>query len=61
VYAPPGAPKAKPYATFYQLFVGKGAVFQKHQHAIFPASIPDGTSNTILLVESGTAVPWTKP
>jgi RNA polymerase sigma factor (sigma-70 family) len=26
-----------------------------------PASIPDGTSNTILVVEAGTPVPWTKP
>jgi hypothetical protein len=60
VYAPPGASRAKPYATFYQLFVGKGAAFQKHQHATF-ASFTDGTSNTILIVEAGTPVPWTKP
>jgi RNA polymerase sigma factor (sigma-70 family) len=26
-----------------------------------PASIPDGTSNTLLIVEAGKAVPWTKP
>jgi hypothetical protein len=26
-----------------------------------PASIPDGTSNTILVVEAGSAVVWTKP
>jgi RNA polymerase sigma factor (sigma-70 family) len=26
-----------------------------------PSSIPDGTANTILVVEGGIAVPWTKP
>ena len=26
-----------------------------------PASFPDGTSNTILIVEAGNPVPWTKP
>jgi hypothetical protein len=26
-----------------------------------PASFPDGTSNTILIVEAGKAVPWSKP
>jgi hypothetical protein len=26
-----------------------------------PASIPDGTVNTFLIVEAGEAVPWTKP
>jgi hypothetical protein len=27
----------------------------------FPASFTDGTSNTLLVVEAGEAVPWTKP
>jgi hypothetical protein len=27
----------------------------------FPAHFTDGTSNTILIVEAGNAVPWTKP
>jgi hypothetical protein len=27
----------------------------------FPASITDGTSNTILIIEAGNPVPWTKP
>ena len=26
-----------------------------------PASFPDGTSNTLLFVEGGEPVPWTKP
>jgi hypothetical protein len=61
VYAAPGVKTREPYTTFYQVFVGGGAIFEKHQAARFPASIPDGTSITILIVESGTAVPWTKP
>jgi RNA polymerase sigma factor (sigma-70 family) len=37
------------------------AVFVKGVPSRFPASIPDGTSNTILIVEAGNPVPWTKP
>jgi hypothetical protein len=61
VYAPPGVKTREPYTTFYQIFVGTGAPFQKHQLARIPASFPDGTSNTILIAEAGNAVPWTKP
>jgi hypothetical protein len=61
VYAPPGVKTREPHTTFYQVFVGGGAIFEKHQRAAFPASIPDGVSNTILIAEAGTAVPWTKP
>jgi RNA polymerase sigma factor (sigma-70 family) len=61
VYAPPGIKTREPYTTFYQVFVGGGAIFEKHAQAAFPASIPDGTSNTILIAEAGSAVPWTKP
>jgi RNA polymerase sigma factor (sigma-70 family) len=61
VYAPPGVKTREPYTTFYQVFVGGGAVFEKHRRPAFPASIPDGTSNTILIAEAGAAVPWTKP
>jgi RNA polymerase sigma factor (sigma-70 family) len=61
VYAPPGVKTREPYTTFYQIFVGAHAPFQKHQLARIPASFPDGTSNTILIAEAGNAVPWTKP
>ncbi len=37
------------------------AVFVKGRAVRFPAHITDGTSNTILIVEAGNAVPWTKP
>jgi RNA polymerase sigma factor (sigma-70 family) len=61
VYAAPGVKTREPYTTFYQVFVGADAPFQKHQLARIPASFPDGTSNTILIAEAGNAVPWTKP
>jgi hypothetical protein len=47
--------------TVYQGFAGPGSVFEPGQALKFPASIPDGTSNTILFAESSIAVPWTKP
>jgi hypothetical protein len=47
--------------TVYQGFAGPGALFEPGKRMTFPASIPDGTSNTILAVESSVAVPWTKP
>jgi hypothetical protein len=61
VYAPPGATTAPPYTTYYQVFVGPHAVFEKHQVMPFPGAITDGTSNTLLVVEAGSPVPWTKP
>lgn len=52
--------------TYYRGFSHQGAIFQKPQRAGFPnrlsmASITDGTSNTLLVVEAGDAVEWTKP
>jgi RNA polymerase sigma factor (sigma-70 family) len=61
VYAPPGVTTRTPYTTYYQVFVGKGAAFEKQHLALLPQSFPDGTSNTILVVEAGSPVPWTKP
>jgi hypothetical protein len=46
--------------TVYQVFTGPDAVFGRGQRLQL-AGIPDGTSNTIMAVESSTAVPWTKP
>src|SRR5262249_6424338 len=61
VYAPPGTTTRTPDATFYQVFVGPHAAFEKHQVMHLPAGFPDGTSNVLLVVEGGSAVPWTKP
>jgi hypothetical protein len=57
------APSSKPVPaghTFYQGFVGNGAFFEACEGTSL-AKITDGTSNTILCVEAGEAVPWTKP
>ena len=52
------------YLTYYQVFVGPETLFQ--EGAAFKGTrsrsgITDGTSNTILVVEAGDAVAWTKP
>jgi hypothetical protein len=46
--------------TYYQGFVGEGAVFEGKE-GIRIAEITDGTSNTLLMVDGGEPVPWTKP
>jgi hypothetical protein len=46
--------------TYYLGFDGKDAIFGNGK-PVGIARITDGCSNTALLVESGTSVPWTKP
>ncbi len=46
--------------TFYQGFVAEGAFFNKCEGTKIQ-DITDGTSNTIMCVEAGKAVPWSKP
>jgi hypothetical protein len=46
--------------TYYRVFVGPGTAFERNGLQI-PHDFPDGTSNTILVVEAGEPVPWTKP
>ena len=60
VYAHPGDPPANGQ-THYRVFVGNGAAFDWCTGAHFPVDFPDGTTNTILVAEAATAVPWTKP
>ncbi len=63
VFAPPQVEdlKVEPGTTFYQGFVGKGTAFELEQGARMPDDFPDGTAHTILVIEAGEAVPWTKP
>jgi hypothetical protein len=61
VFSSPRVVVKKKGFTVYQGFAGAGALFEPGKNLRFPASIPDGTSNTIMAVESTMAVPWTKP
>jgi hypothetical protein len=61
MYKLPGDDKTPLDHTHYQVFVGNGAAFEKTRGLSIPADFPDGTSNTILIVEAAQAVPWTKP
>jgi hypothetical protein len=70
-YAPPGrqAARVPPYHTTLHVFVGPGTAFEDLRERTFqpqkslkiPDDFPDGPSNTILFVEAGEPVPWTKP
>jgi hypothetical protein len=59
VYEQPGRPAPKGY-TYYQVFTGKDTIFDGGKQLKL-VQIPDGLSNTILVVEGAEAVPWTKP
>src|SRR5262249_25160506 len=62
-YAAPGR-KAKMVPAYYtvcHVFVGKGAAFEGREGLSLAADFPDGTSNTLLVVEAGEPVPWSKP
>src|SRR6266545_7955917 len=62
-YAPPRGKAYKVPAshTVVHVFVGEGAAFEGAEGKRLPDDFPDGTSNTLLLVEAGTPVPWAKP
>jgi hypothetical protein len=60
-FASPRVTVKKAGYTVYQGFAGPGALFEAGKKMTFPASVPDGTSNTIFTVEASVAVPWTKP
>ena len=47
-------------STHYQVLVGNNAAFELKRGLNF-TDFPDGTSNTIWLVEAEKAAPWTKP
>lgn len=67
VYTPVMSQSRPTDATYYQGFTGKSAFFESKRGIAmvearnpFP-EIPDGTSNTLMVVEAGNAVPWSKP
>ncbi len=62
-YRPPGhkAELVPPHHTVIHVFVGYGAAFEWADGKKLRADFPDGVSNTLLLIEAGKPVPWTKP
>jgi hypothetical protein len=62
-YAPPSgkAWRVPPHHTVCHVLVGKGAAFEGREGLRLPTDFSDGVSNTLLLVEAGQPVPWTKP
>ena len=50
---------APPGYTFYRVFAGPRTIFPEGG-GVSMAKITDGTANTLLIVEAGEAVPWTK-
>jgi hypothetical protein len=60
IYMSPRVVVKKKGYTVYQGFAGEGALFEPGK-TLRIASIIDGTSNTIMAVESSLAVPWSKP
>lgn len=63
VFNLPGADAKQRYLTFYRTFVGPGTLYPNPDGSSTYKidDVPDGTSNTIFVVEAGEAVPWTKP
>jgi prepilin-type processing-associated H-X9-DG protein len=61
IYASPTGTAEEPDATFYQMPTGPKTLFPRPDHKMQIFRIPDGTSNTFLVVEASKGVPWTKP
>jgi hypothetical protein len=60
-YAPPGKPAGwRPNTTYYQVFVGNQTLFPPGK-PLELKDVTDGTADTLLVVEAGEAVPWSKP
>ncbi|MGP0067269.1 MAG: sigma-70 family RNA polymerase sigma factor [Isosphaeraceae bacterium] len=60
VYAPVVHKVEAKHSTYYQVFVGPGALFEGNEGTRIPA-IRDGAAFTVMVVEAAKPVPWTKP
>jgi hypothetical protein len=61
VFACPSEPPGGGGTTTYQVVVGPATMFTGSPEGVRISDITDGTSNTIMVVESATPVPWTAP
>jgi hypothetical protein len=62
VYAMPNAPPTKEQGmTYYQVFVGDGAAWERKPKGFTFTDFTDGTSNTLMVVEAANGVIWSKP
>ncbi len=52
---------APPGHTHYQVLVGPGTAFERPGLKLTLGDFPDGLTETILVVEASTPVPWAKP
>ena len=59
-FALPGSKNLDEKKTHYQVFSGKGAIFDP-KAKVSLNTVKDGSSNTILFVMAKEAVEWTKP
>jgi hypothetical protein len=50
-----------PHHTILHVFTGKGTAFEGKKGLSLKHDFPDGTSHTLLIIEAGPPVPWTKP
>src|SRR5205085_12491632 len=60
IYASPAADLKDKTLTYYKVFTGKNAMFD-HSRKLTLRKIPAGVDSTIMLIEAGDPVPWTKP
>jgi len=60
VYACPSFPPAGADTSNYQVLIGPGTPFEQPE-GMSISSITDGTSNTLLVVESKAPIPWSQP
>lgn len=60
---PPGkASRVPPHHTVIHVIVGKGTAFEEGPKGLqLDKDFPDGTHQTILMIEAGDPAPWTKP
>jgi len=60
IFANVSNPPKTAHATFYQVFVGEGCLFEMAKE-ITVGDVKDGTVNTLAIIAAAEAVPWTKP